>query len=64
MFGLLYFGSPGKITVNLNCSLARVSQSECVDLGRLQSVLKDTKYKLRQDLLCITLTMTLTLSGT
>ena len=52
MFGLLYFGSPGKITANLNCSLARVSQSECIDLGRLHSVLKDTKYDIRQDLLC------------
>ena len=52
MFALLCFGSPGKITANLNCSLARVSQSECIDLGRLHSVLKDTKYELRQDLLC------------
>ena len=32
-FGLVYFGSPGKVMANLNCSLARVSRSECVDPG-------------------------------
>ena len=53
MFALLCLGSPGKIMANLNCSLARVSQSEYDDLGRLHSVLKDTKYELRQDLLCV-----------